>query len=275
MLKSKFIRENTTLLVGSSIILLVLIVCLIGPFFTKSPYRQTGISLSPPSWDHFLGTDEIGRDVFSRIILGGRYSILAGFVSVILGLVGGLLMGTIAGYYGSTWDRIIMAITDLILAFPGILLALTIASIMRPSTFTPMIAVGISTIPLFTRLVRAQFMALKNLPYIDAVTCLGASDLRIIFLHFFPNLMGPIIVQSTLRIGSAILTAASLSFLGLGAQPPIPEWGAMLNAASPYIWPAPHLAIFPGLAISITIVGINLVGDALRDVLDPRIRKGM
>ncbi len=267
--------KNPSATVGFILIFLVFITCLVGPLLTQSPFLTTSNRLSPPTREHILGTDELGRDVLSRIVLGGRYSIAVGFISVFLGLICGFFLGTISGYYGKIWDKIIMAIADLLLAFPGILLSICIAMVMPPSILTPMIAVGISTIPLFTRLVRAQFMSIKNHPYIDAVRCLGANDLRVIFLHFYPNIIGPIIIQSTLRVGSSILVAATLNFLGLGAQPPIPEWGAMLNSARPYLWSAPYLAIFPGLAITITIVGINLIGDALRDYLDPRIRKGI
>jgi ABC-type dipeptide/oligopeptide/nickel transport system permease subunit len=186
--------------------------------------------------------------------------------------MGGLLLGSIAGYYGKIWDKIIMAFCDILLAFPGVLLSMSIAMLMEPGIYTPMLAVGISSIPIFTRLVRVQFMTLRDLPFIDAILSSGAGDLRIIFFHLFPNSMGPIIVQSTLRIGSSILLAATLSFLGMGAQPPTPEWGAMLNSARTYLWVAPYLGIFPGVAITITVIAINLIGDTLRDYLDPRTR---
>ena len=267
------IIKNPSAVIGFIIMFFLLIICLIGPLFIQSPYSQnTAIKLSSPGGDHLLGTDEFGRDVLSRLVVGARYSISVGFFSVILALMCGLLMGSIAGYFGKIWDKIIMAFCDILLAFPSVLLSISIAIVLQPGIYTPMLAVGISSIPLFTRLVRAQFMTLRDLPFIDAIRSSGAGDLRIIFFHLFPNSMGPIIVQSTLRIGSSILLAATLNFLGLGAQPPTPEWGSMLNNARPYLWVAPYLGIFPGLAITITVIGFNLIGDTLRDYLDPRMR---
>nr|WP_264296362.1 MULTISPECIES: ABC transporter permease [Blautia] len=226
----------------------------------------------PPSSEHWFGTDDFGRDVFSRIVTGAHYSLLAGFISVILGLTGGLLLGAFAGFYGGLLDQILMTVCDILLAFPSVLLAMAIVMVMQPGIYTPMVAVGISSIPVFARLVRAQFMSLRESCFVEAVRSAGAGDLRIIFRHLLPNSIGPIIIQATLRIGSSILLAATLSFLGLGAQPPTPEWGAMLSAARNYVWTASYLALIPGLAITITVVAVNLIGDALRDYLDPRTR---
>ena len=181
-------------------------------------------------------------------------------------------MGAFAGYYGGLLDQVIMTLCDIMLAFPSILLAMGVVMVMEPGIYTPMVAVGISSIPTFARLVRAQFMSLRTSSFVEAVRSSGAGDLRIIFRHLLPNSLGPVIIQATLRIGSAILMAATLSFLGLGAQPPTPEWGSMLSFARNYIWTAPYLAVIPGIAITLTVIAVNLIGDALRDFIDPRTR---
>ena len=259
--------------VGMSIIAFLLLVTFIGPFFIASPFEQNVANkLQGPSWEHWLGTDDFGRDLLARMVVGARYSLSAGIISVFLGLMGGLLLGALAGYYGGYLDKTIMMLCDILLSFPSVLLALAIVIIMEPGIYTPMIAVGISSIPVFARLVRAQFMYLRESSFIEAIRSSGASDLRIIFRHLLPNSIGPIIIQATLRIGSSILTAATLSFLGLGAQPPTPEWGAILSSARKYLWTGAHMAVIPGMAITMTVVAVNLVGDALRDYFDPRTR---
>ena len=268
----KFLR-NPTAVVGLTILTVLLLVAVIGPFVVQSPYEQnTSIKLQGPSLAHWFGTDDFGRDILARIVVGARYSLSAGLVAVALGRAGGLLMGSFAGYYGGLLDQLIMTLCDILLAFPSVLLAMGIVMVMEPGIYTPMIAVGISSMPTFARLVRAQFMSLKTSSFVEAVRSSGAGDLRIIFCHLLPNSIGPIIIQATLRMGSSILLAATLSFLGLGAQPPTPEWGSMLSAARNYIWTAPHMAVIPGMAITITVISVNLIGDALRDFLDPRTR---
>lgn len=269
----KKLLRNPSAVVGLGILLMLVVVSIVGPFIVQSPYEQnTAMKLLPPSSEHWFGTDDFGRDVFSRIVTGAHYSLTAGFISVLLGLTGGLVLGAFAGYYGKIVDQIIMMICNILLSFPSVLLAMAIVMVMEPGIYTPMVAVGISSIPIFARLVRAQFMSLRESCFIEAVRSSGAGDLRIIFLHLLPNSIGPIIIQATLRIGSSILLAATLSFLGLGTQPPTPEWGSMLSSARNYIWTAPHLAIVPGVAITITVISVNLIGDALRDYLDPRTR---
>ncbi len=269
----KKLLRNPSAVVGLCILLLLIIVSIVGPFLVQSPYEQdTAMKLLPPSGEHWFGTDDFGRDVFSRIVTGAHYSLTAGFISVILGLTGGLVLGAFAGYYGGIADQVIMMLCNILLSFPSVLLAMAIVMVMEPGIYTPMVAVGVSSIPVFARLVRAQFMSLRESCFVEAVRSSGAGDMRIIFRHLLPNSIGPIIIQATLRIGSSILLAATLSFLGLGAQPPTPEWGSMLSAARNYIWTAPHLAIVPGLAITITVISVNLIGDALRDYLDPRTR---
>ena len=267
--------RNTSFAVGFSILAALVLLALIGPLFVQSPYAQnTAIRLMKPCAAHWLGTDEFGRDVFSRLVYGARYSLSAGFVAVSLGLLGGLLLGSLSGYYGGLLDRCVMTVCDILLAFPSVLTAMGIVMVMAPGIYTPMAAVSVSSIPIFARLVRAQILSLRSACFVDAVRTAGASDLRIIIRHLLPNSLGPIIIQATLRIGSSILLAATLSFLGLGAQPPTPEWGAMLNAARAYIWTAPTLAVFPGMAITVTVIAVNLLGDSLRDFLDPRTRRG-
>ena len=265
--------RNPSAKAGMTIFTFLLVVTFIGPFCIKSPFEQNVANkLQGPSWEHLLGTDDFGRDLMARMVVGARYSLSAGIISVLLGLVGGLLLGVLAGYYGGYLDKTIMMLCDILLAFPSVLLALAIVITMEPGIYTPMVAVGISSIPIFARLVRAQFLYLRESSFIEATRSSGAGDLRIIFRHLLPNSMGPIIIQATLRIGSSILTAATLSFLGLGAQPPTPEWGAILSSARRYLWTGAHMAIIPGLAITITVVAVNLIGDALRDYFDPRTR---
>lgn len=238
-----------------------------------SPYAQNlQEKLLPPSSAHIMGTDEFGRDVFSRILAGGRYSLSSGLVSVLVGLIGGLILGIPAGYLGGKLDKALMLVCDIMLAFPGIILAMALTMVIGPGIYTPMVTVGISSIPIFARLVRAQYMSLREAPFVEAMRAAGASDIRIALKHILPNSMGPILIQSTLRIGTAIITAATLSFLGLGAQPPEPEWGSMLNAARTFFMTNPYLAMFPGLAITLSVIAINLVGDALRDHLDPKLK---
>ena len=268
----KFLR-NPTALVGTVILSALVLIAVIGPFFVQDPLlQQTSIKLQPPSMEHWFGTDDFGRDVLARIVVGARYSLTAGLVAVGLGLLGGLVMGAFAGYYGGLLDQAIMTLCDIMLAFPSILLAMGVVMVMEPGIYTPMVAVGISSIPTFARLVRAQFMSLRTSSFVEAVRSSGAGDMRIIFRHLLPNSLGPVIIQATLRIGSAILMAATLSFLGLGAQPPTPEWGSMLSFARNYIWTAPYLAVIPGIAITLTVIAVNLIGDALRDFIDPRTR---
>jgi len=268
----KFMR-NPSAKIGVIILAALILITVIGPFFIQDPLKQnTKIALQTPSAEHLLGTDDFGRDLLARIVVGARYSLSAGLIAVALGLAGGLLLGAFAGYYGGLLDQILMMVCDILLAFPSILLAMAIVMVMEPGLYTPMIAVGISSIPTFARLIRAQFMSLRSSAFVEAVRSSGAGDLRIIFRHLLPNSIGPIIIQATLRIGSSILMAATLSFIGMGAQPPTPEWGSMLSYARNYLWTAPHLALIPGTAITITVISVNLIGDALRDFLDPRTR---
>jgi len=242
-----------------------------------APYDPLKANLSeiiqPPSRSHLLGTDELGRDILSRIIYGARISLTIGLVSMGIGLLGGVPLGILGAYYGRWVDLVVMRFVDILLSFPAILLAIVIVSVLGPGLYNAMIAVGVAQLPIYARLARAVVLSLKEKEFIEAAKSLGESDLRIILRHITPNSLTPIIVQATLMIASAILSAAALGFLGLGAQPPTPEWGTMLSKGRLYLRVAPHITTFPGLAILITVLGFNLLGDGLRDALDPRMAR--
>nr|WP_113867411.1 glutathione ABC transporter permease GsiD [Brenneria salicis]NMN91989.1 glutathione transport system permease protein [Brenneria salicis ATCC 15712 = DSM 30166]RBP61296.1 glutathione transport system permease protein [Brenneria salicis ATCC 15712 = DSM 30166]RLM30299.1 glutathione ABC transporter permease GsiD [Brenneria salicis ATCC 15712 = DSM 30166] len=225
-----------------------------------------------PSAAHWLGVDSLGRDIFSRILLGTRISLAAGIFSVLVGMLIGTSLGLLAGYYEGWWDRIIMRICDVLFAFPGILLAIAVVAIMGSGMANVIVAVAIFSIPAFARLVRGNTLVLKQQTYIESARSIGASDWTIVFRHILPGTISSIVVYFSMRIGMSIITAASLSFLGLGAQPPTPEWGAMLNEARSDMVIAPHVAIFPSLAIFLTVLAFNLLGDGLRDALDPKLK---
>lgn len=268
------LKKNKAAMAGGYIVLFFILVGILAPVI--SPYDPLEINLKDklqgPSAAHWMGTDDKGRDIMSRLIYGTQLSLMVGFVSVAIGAVFGIILGLVSGYYGKWIDSIIMRIIDILLAFPGLLLALAIVSALGPSLINVIVAVGVFSIPTFARIVRGSTLAVKKLEYIDAIRALGASDAKIIFFHILPNILSPIIVQGTLRVATAILTASGLSFLGMGAQPPTPEWGAMLSNGRDFLWTAPHVATFPGLAIVLIVLGFNLFGDGLRDALDPRMK---
>jgi peptide/nickel transport system permease protein len=226
----------------------------------------------PPETHHLFGTDEFGRDVLTRILFGGRISLRTGAVAVSLAIAIGVPMGLLSGFYGGLVDRGMMRLVDIMLTFPGILLALVIVAILGPSLFNAMLAVGISASPTYARVVRASVLTAKPLTYVEAARAIGCRNDRIILFHILPNVVAPIIVLGTLGVAGAILAAAALSFLGLGAQPPQPEWGALLSEGRNFLLNAWWIATFPGLAIMVTVLAINLLGDALRDLLDPQLR---
>ena len=267
-------KQNKLAMAGLYLIIFFMITSIVGPFLTSMDPTSTEVQnrLQTPSADHWFGTDHQGRDIFTRIIHGMWITLGIGFSSVIMGMIVGVFIGVIAGYYGKRIDAVLMRIMDVFLAFPGILLALGIVAILGGSIFNVVIAIAIFSVPVFARIVRGSTLAVKKLEYIDAVRALGASDSRIIIRHILPNILSPIIVQATLFIATAVLTASGLSFLGLGAQPPTPEWGAMLAAGRNYMWDYPHIALFPGLAIVSVVLAFNLLGDGLRDALDPKIK---
>ncbi len=229
-------------------------------------------SLQGPSLEHLLGTDQLGRDVLSRIIFGSRISIMVGIVAVGLAMVVGVPLGLISGYFGGLIDHVIMRTMDAVIAFPALVLALAIVGALGAGTFQIMVAIGISSVPLYARLTRGQVLTIREQDYVHAARALGASDLRVVARHVLPNSLSPLIVQGSLGVAFAILAEAGLSFLGVGVQPPSPTWGGMLSKALPLIERAPLLSIYPGIAIFVTVLAINTLGDALRDVLDPRLR---
>jgi peptide/nickel transport system permease protein len=268
------LRRNVGALLGLLILAVMVFAAALAPLF--APHDPLAVApeaqLKPPSTAHWAGTDLFGRDIFSRLLFGGRVSLLAGFVAVLIASVPGTALGLIAGYYRSWVDGLVMRVMDLMLSFPGILLALGIVALLGPGLLNVMIAVGIAGIPSYTRLVRSSVLAAKKNLYVRAARTIGCRDGRILLQHILPNVLAPIVVLTTLDVAWAVLNASSLSFLGLGAQPPTPEWGAMLSEGRGYMRQAPWITIAPGLAIMLTVLSVNLLGDGLRDALDPRLR---
>jgi glutathione transport system permease protein len=269
----KFRKQHVALAAGVFVLLLIA-VSIAGPHlvpYDPENYFDYDALNAGPSAAHWFGVDALGRDIFSRIVAGTRISLAAGFVSVAIGAIIGTFFGLLAGYYEGWWDRITMRVADVLFAFPGILLAIGIVAILGNGMINVIAAVAVFSIPAFARLVRGNTLMLKQLTYIEAARSIGASDWTIIMRHILPGTISSVIVYLTMRIGTSIITAASLSFLGLGAQPPTPEWGAMLNEARADMVTAPHIALFPSVAIFLTVLAFNLLGDGLRDALDPKL----
>jgi len=269
----KRLLKNKLAIIGLIIILLQVIMAIAAPVITiHSPFKQNLAQSELPlfSEGHFLGTDNFGRDLWSRIVYGARISLLVGITAVGLGLAGGVTLGLLAGYY-KRLDGIIMRIVDLLFAFPGILLAMLIIAVLGTSLVNVAIAISIWSIPTCARIVRGSVLTVKKQEYVQAMKSLGASDFRILVKHILPNCSAPIIVFATMRMATAILSTASLSYLGLGAQPPTPEWGAMISQGQDFMWTSPHMTIVPGIAIMLIVFAFNVVGDGLRDALDPNM----
>ncbi|WP_425514986.1 ABC transporter permease [Cytobacillus gottheilii] len=269
----KRLLKNKLAVAGLIIIVLQIGMAIFAPLITfHDPVKQDINASELPvfSEDHWLGTDNYGRDVWSRIVYGARISLVVGLIAVTLGLIGGTILGMLGGYYKKL-DGIIMRIVDLLFSFPGILLAMLIIAILGTSLVNVAIAISIWSIPTCARIVRGSVLSIKEKEYVMAMKSLGASDLRIMFKHILPNAFAPIIVFATMRMATAILSTASLSYLGLGAQPPTPEWGAMISQGQAFMWSSPHLTIIPGIAIMLTVFAFNVVGDGLRDAIDPNM----
>ncbi|TKI22248.1 ABC transporter permease [Bacillus pumilus] len=271
----KLFFQHKLAVIGSVIVFLFLILAIFAPLIAPFGINEQSLGerFSAPSAAHWFGTDDFGRDIFSRVVHGARISLWVGFFSVLGSVILGTLLGLIAGYGGRVLDAVISRVFDILLAFPSILLAIAIVSILGPSLQNALIAIAIINVPTFGRLVRSKVLSIKQEEYVLAAKAVGMSHRRIVLRHILPNSMVPVIVQATLAIGTAIIEAAALGFLGLGAQAPSPEWGKMLADARPYLVQAPWTLIFPGVAIMLTVLGFNLMGDGLRDTLDPKMKK--
>lgn len=266
--------RNRIAVAGLVLILLLILLALVGPLFAADPRAQNvRVRFTHPNLHHLFGTDEVGRDIFSRTVNGARISLQAGIVSVFVGLTIGTTVGIVAGYFEGRVGLVLMAGIDLLLALPAILLAITIAARLGPGLFSAMLAAGFVGLPNYARLARGSTLAVKRREYVEAARALGARPSAIMLRHVLPNIVTPLIVQATIGIGSAILLVSALGFLGLGAQPPTPEWGRMLADAQKYILDQTYIGIFPGIGIALTVLGFNLVGDGLREAVDPVARR--
>jgi peptide/nickel transport system permease protein len=267
-------RQNRLALVGLVMLAAIILLVICAPILAT--YDPLAIDytyvLKPPNAQHFFGTDNIGRDIYSRVLWGGRLSLTVGMIAVLISIIGGVALGLFSGYVGGVVDMVTQRFVDLTFAFPTILLLLSIVAIMGPNLTTVLVAIGISGIPGYSRLMRGSVLQALNTEYVLSARLIGAKDGRIMVNHILPNVMTPIIVYGTLGLGGGIMLTAGLSYLGLGAQPPAPEWGAMLNLGRTYLRSAPWMSIYPGLAVSLTVLAINLIGDGLRDALDPKNR---
>ena len=268
------LRKNKLAMTGLIILLLLIAASLLAPWIAPYGYDDQDVTrrFLSPCPEFCMGTDSLGRDIFSRVLYGGRISLMVGILATGSSAVIGIILGAIAGYFGGKRDNVIMRALDVLMAMPQILLAIAIAATLGTGVRNAVIAVSVANVPRFARVVRAPILAQRNQEYIEAAVAVNAKDQRIIFRHILPNVMAPIIVEVTLGVGIAIISTAGLSFLGLGVQPPVPEWGAMLSAGRQYIRDYWHVVTFPGIAIMLTVFSLNVFGDGLRDALDPRLK---
>ncbi len=268
------LKKNKLATLGLIIILLMIVLALLAPLII--PYKVDAVNLKYklklPSAEHWFGTDELGRDIFSRLLYGARFSLQIGILGVLISATGGILLGSVAGYFGGATDNLIMRVMDVLQAIPGIVLAIAISATLGPGLTNCIIALSISAIPNYARMTRASILNVRKMEYLEAATSINCSNTRIIIKHVLPNAFSPLIVQSTMGIAGTIMGAAMLSFIGLGVQPPTPEWGAMLSAGRNYLRDYPHLCIFPGVTIMIAVLSLNMLGDGLRDALDPKLK---
>lgn len=270
----KELRKNSTAMLGLCILLVEIVLVILAPVI--APYDYTAMDIvaaqQGPSAAHWFGTDELGRDIFSRVLYGGRYSISMGVLAVMISTTVGMTIGAIAGYFGGKVDNILMRLLDVIQSLPAMLLSIVLSAVLGPGYFNTILALSVNGMPASARMLRAQMMKVRGNEYIEAAQSINCSKFRIIVRHMIPNSFSPNIVQATMSIAHMIVMAASLSFIGLGVQPPTPEWGAMLTGARQFIRQCPHMVIFPGLAIAVTVLAVNLMGDGLRDALDPKLK---
>ena len=270
----KELRKNSTAMLGLCTLLVETILVILAPVI--APYDYTAMDIvaaqQGPSAAHWFGTDELGRDTFSRVLYGGRYSISMGVLAVMISTTVGMTIGAVAGYFGGKVDNILMRLLDVIQSLPAMLLSIVLSAVLGPGYFNTILALSVNGMPASARMLRAQMMKVRGNEYIEAAQSINCSKFRIIVRHMIPNSFSPNIVQATMSIAHMIVMAASLSFIGLGVQPPTPEWGAMLTGARQFIRQCPHMVIFPGLAIAVTVLAVNLMGDGLRDALDPKLK---
>jgi peptide/nickel transport system permease protein len=270
----RYFKRNRLAVGGLAVIVVTFLIAGFASFLAPYDSGKTDVSLKlqPPSLQHFLGTDQLGRDVFSRMLFGSRVSLSVGFVAVVISICIGIFVGAISGYYGRWIDSVLMRFVDIMLCFPSFFLILTVVALLGPSLFKVMVVIGITSWMGTSRFVRAEFLSLRERDFAQAAKALGVKDRRIIFRHILPNALAPVFVTATLDVATAILVEAGLSFLGFGVQPPAPSWGNILTEGRTYIFDAWWLTVFPGLAILVTVLSFNLLGEGLRDALDPRLR---
>lgn len=270
----KRLKRNKMAMLGLIVIVIMTLAAVFAPIIAPFGYEQQDLYriFAAPGGEHILGTDNLGRDILSRLLYGGRQSLKIGIVSVAIAASLGIIIGSIAGFYGGRVDNLLMRFLDVFQAVPALLMSIAIATTLGPGINNAMLAIGITTIPGYARMTRASFMSVRGMEYVEAATAINATDFRIILKHILPNAISPMIVQITMGVASSILAAASLSFMGLGAQPPLPEWGAMLSAGRTYIRDYPYLCIIPGVVIMMAVLSLNMLGDGLRDALDPRLK---
>ena len=270
----KYYKKSKIAVIGLIILIILIITAVFADFIAPYPYDVQDLSMRflKPSREHLMGTDNFGRDIFSRIVIGAKISLQIGFISVFFSMIIGTFIGAIAGYY-RRFDNILMRIMDVVLSIPQLIFAIALAAALGNGMRNLILAVSISSIPRYAKIVRSQVLSIKEREFVEAAKMSGASDLKIILKYILPNAFAPVIVEATLGVGTSILSAAALSFIGMGIMPPKPEWGQMLSEGRAYIRDYPHMTLFPGLAIALTILSLNIVGDGLRDALDPKLRR--
>ncbi|MBR6090195.1 MAG: ABC transporter permease [Anaerolineaceae bacterium] len=270
----KQLSRNKTAVIGLVILLIEIVLAILAPYIAPYDYTEMDFMnmFATPSKAHLFGCDDLGRDIFSRILIGARYSLSCGILATLIGTVIGMAIGAVAGFFGGKTDNIIMRILDVIQAIPGMVMMIVMSAVLGPGFINTIIAMAFGTIAGMARMLRAQMLKVRENEYIEASVSINCSKARIILDHLIPNCMSPMIVQATMGVAQTITTASGLSFIGLGVQPPAPEWGAMLSGSRQFIRQAPHLVIFPGLAIAVTVLALNMMGDGLRDALDPKLK---